>query len=118
MNGLVNKGRINGYVDFNSCFIFPDPCTICQIVVNSICDCDLSCCKVMGDVNGDGSVDIGDLTDIIMALFILMVNENICWAAANVDGHPNGSVDIGDITKFIDYLFISFTPMGPCPCEL
>lgn len=63
-----------------------------------------------GDVTGDGSIDIGDLTELVDHLFInfppLSVTE-----AGNVDSQEG--IDIADLTLLVAHLF-SQTPLTRC----
>ena len=54
-----------------------------------------------GDVNGDGIIDINDITNLIYAL-LTGDKEAIYFESA--DMNYNGRLDIGDITTLIDYL--------------
>ena len=71
------------------------------------------CVDGTGNIDGDGGIDIADLTVLIDHLFINFP-ELICPDEANVDGDPAGNVDIADLTKLIDHLFISFVPVADC----
>ena len=51
-----------------------------------------------GDVNGDGKLSIGDVTDLIS----ILLSGDAPNAAADVDG--NGKVNIGDVTALISIL--------------
>ena len=53
---------------------------------------------VRGDVNGDGAVDIADVTDLIDA----MLNNTDTTEAA--DCNQDSAIDIADVTALIDYL--------------
>ena len=53
---------------------------------------------ILGDVNGDGNVSIGDVT----ALIDILLNGSDAPAAADVNGDNN--VSIGDVTALIDML--------------
>ena len=53
---------------------------------------------VMGDVNGDGSVDVSDVTSVIAYVLGATVDPFI-WDAADMDG--NGIIDISDVTAVI-----------------
>jgi hypothetical protein len=50
-----------------------------------------------GDVNGDGLIDVDDVTCLIS--YILGVNKNIIVEAANCD--QEGAIDISDVTALI-----------------
>ncbi|MBU0984106.1 MAG: T9SS type A sorting domain-containing protein [candidate division Zixibacteria bacterium] len=65
-----------------------------------------------GDVNRDGSVDVGDLTALIDFSFISFT-PLCCHDAAMVNA--DCVVDIADLTTVIDHLFITFTPLT-CGC--
>ena len=56
---------------------------------------------LLGDVNGDGTVNVTDITDLINAV----LNEDyssIVVANADVDG--NGIVNVTDVTELINYV--------------
>ena len=55
---------------------------------------------LLGDVDGDGIVGIGDVS----ALIDYLLNNNSPINAANADVDQNGSVNIGDVSALIDYL--------------
>lgn len=73
------------------------------------------CVGTTGDANGDGLVDIGDLTCFVYRLFF-GPDPNCCACAGecNMDGDPSGSTDISDLQSLIDYLFFGGT-LAPCP---
>lgn len=54
----------------------------------------------LGDVNHDGSVSIGDVTEMID--FLLTGSNGICTICADVDG--DGEISISDVTSLIDML--------------
>ncbi len=64
---------------------------------------------VTGDVNEDGSVDIGDLTMYVGYLF-LGTPASLPLPAAEID--CSSGLDISDLTVLVDHLFISFAPIG------
>ena len=53
-----------------------------------------------GDVNGDGEVDINDVTRLIDVVLGKNVEYNAAAADCNVEG-GNGSIDINDVTALI-----------------
>ncbi len=57
---------------------------------------------IWGDINGDGKVNIGDVTALINILLSGIENDN-----PNADLNGDGSVKIGDATTLIDYLLNS-----------
>ena len=63
------------------------------------------CTGSTGNVDGDGGVDIADLTFLIDHLFINFP-DLLCDDEGNVDN--DGGVDIADLTFLIDHLFINF----------
>ena len=54
-----------------------------------------------GDVNNDGSVDIGD---IVMVISVMTGSETAADVVARADVNSDGSVDIGDIVSIIDIM--------------
>jgi immune inhibitor A len=66
-----------------------------------------------GNIDGEPSVDIGDLTYMIGYLYL--GGEPACYRnAADVNGDCEGP-DIGDLTRIITYLYISSEPLA-CGC--
>lgn len=55
---------------------------------------------VLGDLDGDGMLDIHDLTDMIGMVLYHNNNNN----STRADFDQNGSTDIDDVTKFISFL--------------
>ena len=70
-----------------------------------------SCCKVRGDVDGTGSIDVGDLTYLVAYLF-QGGTEPPCDIEGDVDG--TGSIDVGDLTFLVAYLFQGGADPPPC----
>ena len=67
-----------------------------------------------GDVNGDGMVNIADVTTLID---YLLGNEVQNFNSNNADVNGNGLLSIADVTALIDYLLgvePSMTPVGSC----
>ena len=67
-----------------------------------------------GDVNGDGVVNIADVTTLID---YLLGNEVQNFNSNNADVNGNGLLNIADVTALIDYLLgvePSMTPVGSC----
>jgi parallel beta-helix repeat protein/predicted outer membrane repeat protein len=62
-----------------------------------------------GDVNGDGTIDIADITYLINYLFIDGSAPDPSWVG---DANSDGVVDVADVAYLINYLFID----GPPPC--
>ena len=60
---------------------------------------------LLGDVNGDGEVNIGDVTRIIDVILGDVVDDNDMLARADVNG--DGEVNIGDVTRVIDIILNS-----------
>ena len=64
-------------------------------------ECEVTVYTELGDVNCDGFVNIGDVTDLIDHLLgINMATFN----AKNADADRDGTVNISDVTMLIDYL--------------
>ncbi|MBQ9555352.1 MAG: dockerin type I repeat-containing protein [Muribaculaceae bacterium] len=61
---------------------------------------------VRGDVDGDGRVNVDDLT----ALIDLMLSSATSQAAPGADCDGNGTVNIDDLTALIDYLLVGVWP--------
>jgi hypothetical protein len=74
-----------------------------------------TCCtgSSMGNVDCEGIVDIGDVTELIQLQFIRVGDPFCCEDEADLD--YNGDIDIGDLTILINRLFISVTDPPPCP---
>ena len=56
---------------------------------------------ILGDVDGDGSVTISDVT-ILIDYILTQIDDNINLAAA--DYNQDGTIDIADLTEIIDFL--------------
>jgi hypothetical protein len=74
-----------------------------------------TCCTgpTMGNVNCEGIVDMGDVTELIKLLFINVGDPFCCEDEADLD--HNGDIDIGDLTILTARLFITVTDPPPCP---
>ena len=58
---------------------------------------------VRGDVNADGFVNIGDVTDLIN---VLLSGDTSSINVANADCEQDGRLSITDVTTLINYLLI------------
>ncbi|MDF1543857.1 MAG: dockerin type I domain-containing protein [bacterium] len=67
-----------------------------------------SCCKIKGDINSSGAVDISDLTFLVSYMFEAGASPE-CEKEADLD--LNGQIDISDLTYMIEYMFGG----GPAP---
>ncbi len=76
-------------------YIVGDQATYSDIVYWEICDKPVT---MLGDVNDDGHVDIGDITALIDYILGVGVKIN----KFNADVLSNESLDIGDVTALID----------------
>lgn len=54
-----------------------------------------------GDVNGDGIIDVADVT-VLIAFILGNEADNFVLAAANCDGHSD--IDVADVTLLINYI--------------
>ena len=63
------------------------------------------CVNIMGNIDGQDGIDIGDQTLLIDHLFGTGVSL-ACVDAANVDGSADGSVDMADLIALTEYLFL------------
>ena len=98
---LCNDYNCNGNIDAADMAIF-------NAHLDHCCE---NCCDLRGDINNDGSVDIGDLTYLVDYLF----NGGPpppCLDEADVNG--DGSVDISDLTYMVDYFFGGGPAPVPC----
>ncbi len=69
-------------------------------------DPDRPCCvNIMGNIDGEDGVDIGDQTLLIDHLFGTCVALT-CVDAANVDGSADSSVDMADLIALTEHLFM------------
>lgn len=64
---------------------------------------DTSLVGLTGDVNDDGTVNIGDVTDLID---YLLRNDSTLINTANADIDGDGNINITDVTELIDYLLL------------
>jgi len=69
------------------------------------------CCQHRGDANHDGRMDVGDLTFMVVYLFLNGATPP-CFEEADVDA--SDSIDVSDVTAYILYMF-SGGP-APLPC--
>jgi len=75
-----------------------------------------SCCKLRGNVNGIGQIDVADLTALVAYIFQDAFPPPPCPEEADVDGSGGTSpVTVSDITYFVSYLFQGGNPPAPCP---
>lgn len=72
----------------------------------------IDCCVLRGDVDGDGAINVADLTYLVDYLF-LGGPPPPCWDEGDVDG--DGSINIADLTYLVDFLFRAGPPPPPCP---
>ena len=63
----------------------------------------LGSAAMRGDVDGDGSVDINDVTKLIGVVLGTTTDYNAAAADCDLDG-GSGSVDINDVTALINYV--------------
>ena len=76
------------------------------------------CCTMRGDINGDGSIDIGDVVCLAEHMFCPFPETELCCHPTcddNADLDGSGAVDISDLVYFADYMFGTGTaPPAPC----
>ena len=75
------------------------------------------CCEMRGDLDGNGSIDVDDLTNIICWLFgVGFCFPHPCPEVSNIDGviGPGGPIDVSDLTYLVAYLFKGGPPPPPC----
>ena len=77
---------------------------------NEVCNVSVPAAELRGDVNGDGTVDISDVSGLID---YLLSDDDSSIHLDNADADLNGTVDIGDVTTLIDYLLNSKWPEDP-----
>ena len=66
-----------------------------------------------GNVNGNGNIDIADITALISYLY-LGGDPPPVLRVANVNGTPDGTIDISDITGIIAHLYLDHRELN-CP---
>ncbi len=64
---------------------------------------------VRGDANGDGEIDVADITYLINYLFLATSAPDPLWVG---DANSDGEVDIGDIIYLINHIFLGGPPPG------
>ena len=69
--------------------------------------------SMCGDVNGNGDIDISDITRLISFLY-LHGDPPPVMRVANINGSPDGTIDISDITYIIAALYIDHRELN-CP---
>ena len=55
----------------------------------------------MGDVNGDGSINI---TDVIFMVNHILGQDNDDFIIANADMNQSGGIDIGDVVRLVNMI--------------
>ena len=65
--------------------------------------CEVTVYTLLGDVNADGFVNIGDVTDLIN---VLLSGDTSSINVANADCEQDGRLSITDVTTLINYLLI------------
>lgn len=83
---------------------------ICQVLIGAY-DIGCSCCRLRGDFNHDGHVNVADLTGLVCGVFEQSCQPP-CVEEADVDG--SGSLNISDLTNLVAYLFKQAAPPPPC----
>ena len=82
----------------------------CGWNVDNVCVVSMFCQTwICGDVDGSGSIDVGDLTFLVAYLFQSGPTPPVL-VAGDVDG--SGSIDVGDLTFLVTYLFQGGPPPG------
>ena len=71
------------------------------------------CCILPGNMNGDGQIDVTDLTYTVDYLFGGGPPPP-CMLEANIDG-LGALMDVSDLVYLVDYLFRGGQPPVPCP---
>ncbi len=71
-----------------------------------------SCCILRGDVNGDGQLDVADITYKVDWLF---KGGPPPPCIDHADDNGDGSVDVADLMYEIGYYFLGGPPPVPCP---
>jgi hypothetical protein len=94
-----------------STYLDEETCEVHEYQIRGTLDCarssssgriEVPACFVRGEINLDGSVDLGDVLGI---LFFLFAGKYIgCHEAA--DSNADGSVDVSDVTFLLTYLFL------------
>ena len=76
------------------------------------------CLGQTGDISGDGSRNLTDLTLLVNHLFVTFAPLT-CPAAANTSGDTGCGVSLTDVTALVNFLFVSFEPVAGCiaACE-
>lgn len=73
-----------------------------------------SCCVgETGNVNGDGTTNLTDLTQMVNFLFVTFVPP-ACVPAANTNGDASCTLNLTDLTRLVNKLFVTFVPCAPC----
>lgn len=72
---------------------------------------DACCCLVRGDLNGDGSMKVSDLTYLVNFLFKAGAGPG-CPAAGDVNS--DGSIKVSDLTYLVNFLFKAGPPPPAC----
>lgn len=73
---------------------------------DEVCTVQCPCANMRGDVNGDGNVNISDVTALID---LLLGSDSSTYHAENADCNADGNVTISDVTTLIDALLAGVT---------
>jgi len=70
-----------------------------------------SCCVARGDLTGDGSLKVSDLTFLVNFLFRGGPSPN---CPDHGDVNNDGGIKVSDLTYLVNFLFRSGPPPPPC----
>ena len=73
---------------------------------------DACCCVNRGNADGEGGINVADLTYLVDFLFF-GGDTPPCPEEGNVDA--GGGINVADLTYLVDYLFFYGLPPAPCP---
>jgi len=72
---------------------------------------DACCCIARGNTDGDGGINVADLTYLVDYIFF-GGDTPPCPEEGNVDA--SGGINVADLTYLVDYIFFSGDPPPPC----
>ena len=73
----------------------------------------VDCCRVRGDYDHDGALDISDIVGLIDYMFN-NVPPPICLDEADINGDGAAVIDISDLWHLANYMFNQGPPPVPC----